>query len=152
MITADVNTAKFDEIEEKVLEIKRVSKKTKGGNTIAFAVLVVVGNNNGRVGVGYGKAPDVATSINKAVSKAKKSMVEIKLNGSTISHEVIAKYESAKVFLKPAPKGTGVIAGGAVRPVLELAGIRDISAKMIGANNKISNVRCTLKALKKLKG
>ncbi len=152
MITADVNTAKFDEIEEKVLEIKRVSKKTKGGNTIAFAVLVVVGNNNGRVGVGYGKAPDVATSINKAVSKAKKSMVGIKLNGSTISHEVIAKYESAKVFLKPAPKGTGVIAGGAVRPVLELAGIRDISAKMIGANNKISNVRCTLKALKKLKG
>ncbi|HBY09656.1 30S ribosomal protein S5 [candidate division WWE3 bacterium RIFOXYC2_FULL_42_13] len=152
MITADVNTAKFDEIEEKVLEIKRVSKKTKGGNTIAFAVLVVVGNNNGRVGVGYGKAPDVATSINKAVGKAKKSMVEIKLNGSTISHEVIAKYESAKVFLKPAPKGTGVIAGGAVRPVLELAGIRDISAKMIGANNKISNVRCTLKALKKLKG
>jgi len=152
MITADVNTAKFDEIEEKVLEIKRVSKKTKGGNTIAFAVLVVVGNNNGRVGVGYGKAPDVATSINKAVSKAKKSMVEIKLNGSTISHEVLAKYESAKVFLKPAPKGTGVIAGGAVRPVLELAGIRDISAKMIGANNKISNVRCTLKALKKLKG
>ena len=152
MITADVNTAKFDEIEEKVLEIKRVSKKTKGGNTIAFAVLVVVGNNNGRVGVGYGKAPDVATSINKAVGKAKKSMVEIKLNGSTISHEVLAKYESAKVFLKPAPKGTGVIAGGAVRPVLELAGIRDISAKMIGANNKISNVRCTLKALKKLKG
>ncbi|KKS03448.1 MAG: 30S ribosomal protein S5 [candidate division WWE3 bacterium GW2011_GWF2_41_45] len=152
MMTADVNTTKFDEIEEKVLEIRRVSKKTKGGNTIAFAVLAIVGNNNGRVGVGYGKAPDVASSINKAIGKAKKSMVEIKLNGPTISHEVLAKYESAKVFLKPAPKGTGVIAGGAVRAVLELAGIKDISAKMIGANNKISNVRCTLKALKKLKG
>ncbi|KKS31931.1 30S ribosomal protein S5 [candidate division WWE3 bacterium RIFOXYB1_FULL_43_24] len=152
MITADVNTAKFDEIEEKVLEIRRVSKKTKGGNTIAFAVLAVVGNHNGRVGVGYGKAPDVATSINKAMGKAKKSMVEIKLSGPTIAHEVTAKYESAKVFLKPAPKGTGVIAGGAVRAVLELAGIKDISAKMIGSNNKISNVRCTLKALKKLKG
>ncbi len=152
MITTDVNTEKFEEIEERVLEIKRVSKKTKGGNTIAFAVLAVVGNKNGKVGTGYGKAPDVASSINKAMGKAKKSMVSVKLNGPTIAHEVTAKYDSAKVFLKPAPKGTGIIAGGAVRAVLELAGVKDISAKMIGANNKISNVRCTIEALKKLKG
>lgn len=152
MITSDVDVSKYDEMEEKVIEIRRVSKKTKGGNTIAFAVLVVVGNKNGRVGIGYGKAPDVATSINKAVGKAKKSMVNVKLNGPTISHEVLAKYGSAKVLLKPAPKGTGIIAGGAVRAVLDLAGVKDISAKMIGANNKISNVRCALIALKKLKG
>ncbi len=152
MITSDVDVSKYDEMEEKVIEIRRVSKKTKGGNTIAFAVLVVVGNRNGRVGIGYGKAPDVATSINKAIGKAKKSMVNVKLNGSTISHEVLAKYGSAKVLLKPAPKGTGIIAGGAVRSVLDLAGVKDISAKMIGANNKISNVRCALAALKKLKG
>lgn len=152
MITSDVDVSKYDEMEEKVIEIRRVSKKTKGGNTIAFAVLVVVGNKNGRVGIGYGKAPDVATSINKAVGKAKKSMVNVKLNGPTISHEVLAKYGSAKVLLKPAPKGTGIIAGGAVRAVLDLAGVKDISAKMIGANNKISNVRCALNALKKLKG
>ncbi len=152
MITTDVDVTKYDEMEEKVIEIRRVSKKTKGGNTIAFAVLAAVGNRNGRVGIGYGKAPDVAASINKAVGKAKKSMINVKLNGSTISHDVAAKYGSAKVLLKPAPKGTGIIAGGAVRVILDLAGVKDISAKMIGANNKISNVRCTLEALKKLKG
>lgn len=152
MITSDVNATKFEEIEEKVIQIRRVSKKTKGGNTICFAVLAVAGNRNGRVGVGYAKAADVPSSIAKAISQAKKTMVEIKLNGTTIAHEVTAKLDSSKVFLKPAPKGTGVIAGGAIRPVLELTGIKDISSKMIGANNKISNVRCTLEALKKLKG
>lgn len=141
-----------NEFEEKVLQIRRVSKKTKGGNTISFAALVVVGNKNGKVGSGYAKASDVSSAIAKAVGQAKKSLMDIKVTEGTISHLVSAKYNSAHVLLKPAPKGTGIIAGGSIRSVVELSGIKDISAKMIGANNKISNVRCTLEALKKLKG
>ncbi len=140
------------EFEEKVLQIRRVSKKTKGGNTISFAALVVVGNKNGKVGTGYSKAKDVATAIGKAVAQAKRNLIVVKLKDNSIAHLVSAKYESAHVILKPAPKGTGIIAGGSIRSVVELSGIKDISAKMIGANNKISNVRCTLEALGKLKG
>ena len=140
------------EFEERVLQIRRVSKKTRGGNTIGFTALAVVGDKNGRVGVGYGKAPNVAEAITKAVNIAKKDIVKIKITGSTIAHSVVSKFGSAKVFLKPAPKGTGVIAGGSIRAVVELAGIKDISAKMIGASNKMCNIKCTLEALKKLKG
>ena len=140
------------EFDERVLQIRRVSKKTRGGNTIGFTALAVVGDKNGRVGVGYGKAPNVADAITKAVSIAKKDIMHVKITGSTIAHSVTAKFGSAKVFLKPAPKGTGVIAGGSIRAVVELAGIKDISAKMIGASNKMCNIKCTLEALKKLKG
>lgn len=146
-----VKPAKITEFEEKIIEIKRVSKKIKGGNTIGFAVLVVVGDRDGRVGYGYGKALNVADAIGKAVSSAKKNTYSVKLAGKTISHQVDAKVGASKVLLKPAPEGTGVIAGGSVRVVLELAGIRDISSKVLGSNNKLLNVRCTLKALKKLK-
>lgn len=144
-------TSKITEMEEKVIEIKRVSKKTKGGNTIGFTALVVVGNRDGMVGYGYGKAGNVAGAIGKAVSSAKKDMQKIKITGKTISHEVTAKSGASKVLLKPAPEGTGVIAGGSVRTVVELSGIKDISSKVLGSNNKLSNVRCAIKALKKLK-
>ena len=139
------------EFEEKIIEIKRVSKKIKGGNAIGFTVLVVVGNRAGKVGYGYGKAKNVADAIGKAVSSAKRKMYEIKMDGKTISHEVTAKVGASKVFLKPALEGTGIIAGGSVRVVVDLAGIKDISSKVLGSNNKLSNVRCTISALGKLK-
>ena len=152
MITADVNATKYEEFSEKVIQIRRVSKKTQGGNKIHFAAVAVVGNKNGKVGMGYGKATDVASAIGKAVGKAKTTLMPIKLKGTTIAHEVSAKYDSAKVLIMPATKGSGVIAGGPVRIVLEMAGVKDVSAKMYGANNKISNIKCTLMALRKLKG
>jgi small subunit ribosomal protein S5 len=140
------------EFEEKVLQIRRVSKKTSGGNSIGFTALVVVGDKNHRVGVGYGKATDVTSAINKGIGAAKKAIYTVKITDNTIAHEVTAKFGSAKVYLKPAPKGTGIIAGGAIRNVIELSGIKDISAKMIGANNKMCNIKATIEALKKLKG
>lgn len=142
---------KLDNIEERVVEIKRVSKKTKGGNTIHFAALVVAGDKNGKVGSGYGKGRDVSTAINKGISQARKKLTEISLKENTIAHEVADKLGSAQVLLKPAPKGAGIIAGGTVRTVIELAGIKDISAKMLGSSNKILNIRSTIRALKKLK-
>lgn len=140
------------EFDERVLQIRRVSKKTKGGNTIGFTALAVIGDKNGRVGVGYGKAPNVADAISKAITTAKKEVVTVKISGNTIAHNITAKFGAAKVFLKPAPKGTGIIAGGSIRTVVELAGIKDISAKMIGSSNKMCNIKCTLEALKNIKG
>lgn len=140
------------ELQEEVIELKRVSKKTTGGSKMSFTALVVVGNKKGRVGSGVGKATDVPSAIQKALTKARRSMVDIKLNETTIAHQVSFKYGAAEVFLKPAPKGSGIIAGGSVRKVLGAVGIRDISAKMLGSNNKTSNVRCTIGALLKLKG
>ncbi|HLB51697.1 30S ribosomal protein S5 [candidate division WWE3 bacterium RIFCSPHIGHO2_12_FULL_38_15] len=144
-------TREFREFEEKVIQIKRVSKKTSGGNSIGFSALVVVGDKKGRAGVGLGKAKDVSSAVQKAVTQAKRNMVKINLKNTTIAHEVHSKFGSAVVFLKPAPKGSGIIAGGAVRVVLELVGIKDISAKMLGSNNRSSNLNCALEALKKLK-
>ena len=141
-----------DGLEERVIEIKRVSKKTTGGNAISFTALVVVGNKNGKVGAGYSKAKDVSSAITKALAQARKSMINVKLKATTISHDVTNKYSSAKVFLKPAPEGSGIIAGGSIRTVLELAGIHDISSKMLGSNNKLCNIKCTIEALEKLKG
>ena len=139
------------EFEERVIQIKRVSKKTSGGNTIGFSALVVVGDKKGRVGIGLGKAKDVSSSVQKAVSQAKRNLINVKLKNTTIAHEVHSTYGAAEVFLKPAPKGSGIIAGGAVRVVLELVGVKDISAKMLGSNNRSSNLKCALEALKKLK-
>ncbi|HLC93757.1 MAG TPA: 30S ribosomal protein S5 [Patescibacteria group bacterium] len=140
------------EYEEKVIQIKRVSKKTRGGNKIGFTALVVIGNKGGKVGTGLGKATDVTSAVQKAVQTAKNNMVTVKLKGSTIAHEVEDKYGASRIILKPAPEGSGIIAGGSVRSVVELAGIKDISAKILGSNNKVGNVRCTLSALGKLKG
>ncbi|MBL7158982.1 30S ribosomal protein S5 [Candidatus Microgenomates bacterium] len=145
------NTTRDKEFTEKVVQVNRVSKKTKGGNRIRFSVLVVVGDRKGRVGVGLGKAPEVIAGIQKAIRYAKKHLISVPLKETTIPHEVFVKKGAAKVFLKPAQKGTGVIAGGAVRVVVEAAGIKDIVSKILGTRNKISNVYATLEALSKLK-
>ncbi len=139
------------EFAEKVVQVNRVSKKTKGGNKIGFSVLVVVGDKKGRVGVGLGQAPDVSSAVRKAVSYAKKHQISVAMRGRTIVHQVNVKLGAARVLLKPAPPGTGVIAGGAVRAVVEAAGIRDISSKILGSKNQASNVYATMEALKQLK-
>jgi len=139
------------EFEEKVVQVNRVSKKTKGGNKIGFSVLMVVGDKKGRVGVGLGGAPDVASAVRKASSYAKKHMITVPMKEKTIPHEVRVKRGAAQVLLKPAPSGTGVIAGGAVRAVVEAAGIRDIVSKILGSKNQASNVYATMEALRALK-
>jgi small subunit ribosomal protein S5 len=139
------------EFEEKIVQVNRVSKKTKGGNKVGFSVLVVVGDKKGRVGVGLGGAPDVTSAVKKAVGYAKKHLFTVPMKGKTIPHQVLVKRGAAKVLIKPAPPGTGVIAGGAVRAVVEAAGIRDIVSKILGSKNQASNVYATLDALKLLK-
>lgn len=138
------------EFEEKVIQVNRVSKKTKGGNKIGFSVLVVVGDKKGRVGVGLGKAADVSSAVKKGMSYAKKHLITVPMVGTTIPHEVRIKVGAAKIILKPAPAGTGIRAGGAVRAVVEAAGIRDVVSKILGTDNKASNVYATFKALRQL--
>lgn len=140
------------EFGEKVIRISRVTKKTKGGNNISFTALVVVGDRKGRVGVALGKAKDVMNAIKKGVRRGKKTIITIPLvDNRTIPYELTTKYGAAKVILKPAPAGTGVIAGGSVRAVLELAGVKDVVSKILGTNNKMSNVVATFEALKMMK-
>jgi small subunit ribosomal protein S5 len=139
------------EFDEKSVEIKRVSKKTKGGNKVGFTALMVVGDKKGRVGVGLGKATDVASAIRKGTVTAKKNLVTINMTGTTIAHEIRLKLKAARIMLKPAPAGTGVIAGGPVRAVVEAAGIKDVVAKILGSNNKYGNVLATFAALQQLK-
>ncbi len=139
------------EFEEKVVQVNRVSKKTQGGNKIGFSVLVVVGDKKGRVGVGLGQGPEVQSSIRKAVSYAQKHLITVPMKGTTIPHQIQKKFGAAVVLLMPAPAGSGVIAGGAVRAVVEAAGIHDISSKILGTNNQANNVYATLEALKSLK-
>lgn len=138
-------------LEEKIVQVNRVSKKTKGGNKIGFSVLAVVGDKKGRVGVGLGGAPDVSSAVKKAVGYAARHMFLVHTRGTTIPYEVRVKRGAARVMLKPAPAGTGVIAGGAVRAVVEAAGIRDIVSKILGSKNQASNVYATMEALKSLK-
>ena len=138
------------EFEETVVQINRISKKTKGGNQVRFSALVVVGDKKGKVGVGIEKALDVRSAIQKAISAAKRRLIVIPLVGTTIPYSVREKFSAAEVLLKPAPAGSGIIAGGPMRVVLEAAGIRDASGKILGTKNKISNVYATLKALEKI--
>lgn len=140
-----------DGFDEKVIQISRVSKKTKGGNKAGFSVLMVVGDKKGSVGVGLGKAKDVLSAIKKGVKKAKKKMIKVPLNGTTIPFAVQLKQGASRVMLKPAPKGSGVIAGGPVRAVVEAAGVRDISSKILGTGNQASNVYATFAALQRVK-
>ena len=136
--------------EEKIIQVNRVSKKTKGGNQMGFSVLVVVGDKKGKVGVALGKAPDVLSSIKKGVRKAKKKMIHVPIHKTTIPFEVNQKHGAAKILLKPAPKGSGIIAGGAVRSVIEVAGIKDIVGKILGSNNQANNAYATFKALSQI--
>lgn len=139
------------EFVEKIVQVNRVSKKTKGGNKIGFSVLAVVGNRKGKVGVGLGGAPDVSSAVRKAVNYAKKHLFLVPMRGTTITHQIHIKRGAAQVLLRPARAGTGVIAGGAVRAVVEAAGIRDIVSKILGSKNQASNVYATMEALKQLK-
>ncbi|BCX14549.1 MAG: 30S ribosomal protein S5 [Patescibacteria group bacterium] len=140
----------FQEMSETVIEIRRISKKTKGGNQIRFSALVVVGDKKGKVGVGLAKASDVRGAINKAFEAAKKRMIKVPLSGTTIPFGVSQKYSAAKILLKPAPPGSGIIAGGAIRVVLDAAGVKDAVGKILGTKNKISNVYATIEALRTL--
>lgn len=142
------NSNQPKEFDEKVIKISRVSKKTKGGNQIGFSALVVVGDRKGKVGVGLGKAGDVLSAIQKGIKKAKQKMIVVPLDGTTIPFAVTVKRGAGKVMLKPASKGTGVIAGGPVRAVVEAAGVRDVVAKILGSENQASSVHATFKALK----
>lgn len=138
------------EFDEQVVQINRVSKKTKGGNKVGFSALTVVGDKKGKVGVGLGKAPDVSNAIRKGMAKAKKGMIVVPLVHGTIPFRIDIKVGAAKIMLKPAPPGSGIIAGGAVRSVVSAAGIENISSKMLGTENKISNIYATLEALKQV--
>lgn len=136
--------------EEQLIQVRRVAKVTQGGKRLKFRALVVVGDGNGKVGVGLGKASEVPDAIRKAVNRAKKDSVEIPLKGTTIPHEVWGKWGAAKVFLKPAVPGTGIIAGGPVRAILQKAGIRDVLSKSFGSNNQVNVAFATMEALKNL--
>ncbi len=140
-----------EERDYEVVDINRISKKTKGGNQIRFSALVVVGDKKGKVGVGLSKATDVRGAIGKAVAFARARMFTVPMKGTTIPHHIEEKFSAARVLLKPAPAGTGIIAGGPMRVVLEAAGIKDVVGKILGTKNKISNVYATLEALKKIK-
>ncbi|TQV63865.1 MAG: 30S ribosomal protein S5 [Sulfurovum sp.] len=140
-----------EKFEEKVVNIGRVTKVVKGGRRFRFTALVVVGDKNGTVGYGFGKAKEVPDAMKKATDDAYKNLVKINLKGSTIAHDIEHKYNASRIILKPASAGTGTIAGGAARPVIELAGIKDIIAKSIGSNNPNNLVRATIQALARVK-
>jgi small subunit ribosomal protein S5 len=140
-----------DGIERKIVSIRRVTRVYKGGKRMRLSVLVVAGDRNGKVGAGIGKGPDVRTAEEKAYQQAKNNMVKINIKGNTIAHTLNHKKGAAKVFLKPAVPGTGVIAGGAMRAVVELAGIKDVLTKVLGTDNKNSNVYATIEALQTLR-
>ena len=139
------------EFKEKLVAINRVSKTVKGGRNMRFSALMVVGDENGRVGCGMGKAVEIPEAVRKGTEDAKKSMITVPMNGTTIPHEVVGVFGTGKVKMLPAPEGTGVIAGGPVRAVLEAVGIKDIVTKSIGSNNKINMVRATLAGLGQLR-
>lgn len=140
-----------DGIDKKMVNVNRISKTVKGGRKMRFNAIVVAGDRNGRVGVGMGKATEVTLAIEKASVDAKRHMVNVDIHGTTIPHEVVGQFETTKVLLMPATEGTGVIAGGKVRDVVELAGIKDITAKLYGSNNPVNSVKATFDGLMKLR-
>lgn len=151
-VISKIEYQKIEEFEQKILDIARVTRVTAGGKRFSFRVSLVIGNNNGKVGFGVSKGVDIAQAVEKAFKQAKKNLIDVKLKNDTIPFEVKAKFNSAVVLLKPAPKGSGVKAGGPVRVIAKLAGIKDISSKIISrTTNKINIAKATIEALKKLK-
>ena len=146
-----IDANQIEDIKEKVISINRVTKVVKGGRNFRFSVLVVVGDENGNVGIGMAKAIEIPDAIRKAIQDAKKRMIEVPLKDTTVPHEMIGEFGAGKVLIKPASQGTGIIAGGPVRAVLELAGVKDIRTKSLGSNNPRNMVNATMEALKSLK-
>ncbi len=142
---------KKDEFEQRILEVARVTRVMAGGKRMNFRACVAIGDKKGNVGVGLGKGADVTMAVNKAVNKAKKSMVNVTVINETIPHEVYNKLGAAKIMIKPAKQGRGVISGGVTRVIMELAGVKNVTSKTLGTNNKINNARCTIEALSRLR-
>ena len=140
-----------EEFEQRILDVARVTRVMKGGKRMSFRVCIVIGDKKGRVGIALGKGADVTLAVNKAVNKAKKNVITVPIVNDTIPHAVLNKFGSAKILIKPAAQGRGVIAGGVVRVILDLAGINNITSKILGTNNKVNNAKCTILALKSLR-
>ena len=139
------------EYEQQIVDIARITRVMAGGKRMRFRVCMVIGDKKGKVGIGLAKGRDVQAAVQKAVKKAEKNIMRVNLKDNTIPHEIRVKEGAAKILLKPAPEGTGVISGGAVRTVLELAGIKNVVSKILGTNNKVNNVKATITALKRLR-
>lgn len=151
MRNKDRGEDKIEEFEQRVIDIARVTRVMAGGKRMRFRACVAIGNKKGRVAVGLSKGADVTIAVTKAVNKAKKNFIEVAIVNDTIPHQVYQKLGASKILFKPARRGRGIIAGGAVRVILELCGIKNITSKILGTDNKVNNVRCTLEALKSLK-
>jgi len=146
-MAAPNNEVKSDDLQEKLINIRRVAKVVKGGRIFGFSALTVVGDGNGRVGIGRGKAREVPVAVQKAMESARRNLVKVGRNGVTLQHEIVAEHGAAKVVMRPASRGTGIIAGGAMRAVFEVAGVEDVLAKSIGSRNPVNVVRATVKGL-----
>jgi len=151
MRSGEERDEKGEEYEQRIVDIARVTRVMAGGKRMRFRACVAVGNKNGKIGIGLAKGADVTGAVNKAVNKAKKNFIDVPIYNDSIPHDLHFKYGAAKILIKPARKGRGIIAGGAARIVFELAGVKNVTSKILGTNNKVNNVKCLIKALDSLK-